>query len=155
MNRIIVVETRIAAPRALVFDLARDVDAHTRSASFSRERAIASGRTSGLLALGDTVTFEGRHFGVRQRYTVRITEMSPPERFVDEAAHGIFKSLRHVHEFIDEGGATLMRDTLELESPLAFVVARYLRHFVAKKQRALKEMAEARSLRGRNLSDWR
>jgi hypothetical protein len=53
----IVVETRIAAPIELCFDLARDVDAHLKTSSSTGERAVA-GEISGLLELGDVVTFE-------------------------------------------------------------------------------------------------
>jgi len=140
----IVVETLIHAPREVVFDLARDVDAHTRSASFSGERAVPPGRTSGLLEPGDSVTFEGLHLGIRQRFTVRITEMQRPLRYVDEASHGALRNLRHVHEFEEAGDATHMRDTLEWSSPFGILAAWYLRRFVKRKQRELKRMAEAR-----------
>ena len=68
----IIVETLIHAPRERVFDLARDVGAHNRSASFTDERCVAPGRTDGLLELGDLVTFEGVHFGIRQRFTAEL-----------------------------------------------------------------------------------
>jgi hypothetical protein len=48
----IVVETRIAAPIARCFDLARDVDAHAQTSDFTNER-IVGGRTAGLLQPGD------------------------------------------------------------------------------------------------------
>ena len=68
----IVVETRIRAPIELCFDLARDVGAHAESAAFSSERVVEPGRTQGLLELGDLVAFEGRHFGITQRFVARI-----------------------------------------------------------------------------------
>jgi len=142
VNRL-VVETLIHAPREAVFDLSRDVDAHMRSASFSRERAVPPGRTSGLLERGDSVTFEGKHFGIRQRFTVHITEMERPIRYVDQATHRAFRRLRHVHEFEESGGGTLMRDTLEWTSPFGIFAGWFLRRFVTKKQRELKRMAES------------
>lgn len=146
----ITVETFIAAPSEVCFDLARDVGAHVESASFSRERAVPPGRTEGLLELGDTVTFEGVHFGMRQRFTAKITELDPPRRFVDELVKSTFKTLRHVHDFEATSKGTLMRDTLDWTSPLgilgriadALFVERHMRHFVATKQAALKRMAE-------------
>ncbi|HUJ12709.1 MAG TPA: SRPBCC family protein [Thermoanaerobaculia bacterium] len=146
MTRIII-ETRIAAPREVCFDLARDVDAHARSAAFSGERIVEPGRVSGLLETGDLVTFEGRHFGIRQRFTARIVEMRRPEFFIDEMVRGTFKWLRHIHEFEERGGDTLMRDTLEWRAPLGFIadplfLRRHMHWFVATKQRALKELAE-------------
>ncbi len=146
------IETRIAAPIERVFDLARDVGAHAASSSFTGERVVEPGRTSGLLDLGDLLTFEGRHLGVRQRLTVRITEMDPPRRFVDEGVRGALRELRHVHEFYAEGGVTVMRDVITWRSPFGIVgraadalfVTRHMRWFVTEKQRRLKSMAELR-----------
>ena len=146
----ILVETFIAAPPALCFDLARDVSAHVESASFSGERAVPPGRTEGLLELGDTVTFEGVHFGIRQRFTVKITELDRPRVFVDELVKSAFRSLRHVHEFVPKDGGTLMRDLLDWVPPLGILgriadkifLERHMRRFVATKQAALKRMAE-------------
>jgi len=146
----LIIETLIHAPRERVFDLARDVGAHTRSASFTGERAVAPGRTEGLLELGDIVTFEGVHFGIRQRFTAKIIEMQRPEKFVDELVKATFKAMRHVHEFEVRDGGTLMRDTLDWVSPLGILgviadkiaVERHLRDFLTKKQQALKEIAE-------------
>jgi ligand-binding SRPBCC domain-containing protein len=132
----IVIETRIAAPRERVFDLSRDVDAHAESSAFTAERVVEPGRTSGLLELGDLLTFEGRHLGVRQRVTVRITEMDPPRRYVDVGVRGALRELRHVHDFEEiDGGATRMRDTITWRSPFgilgraadALFVARHMR----------------------------
>jgi ligand-binding SRPBCC domain-containing protein len=141
----IVVETRIAAPIELCFDLARDVDAHVSTSSSTGERAVAD-KTSGLLDLGDVVTFEAVHLGIRQRLTSKIVEFDRPRRFVDEMVRGAFASLRHVHEFIVEDTSVLMRDTLTWRSPLGFLgviadkllVERHLRNFVMKKQSELK-----------------
>lgn len=149
----VTVETFIAAPPDVCFDLARDVGAHVESASFSRERAVPPGRTEGLLELGDTVTFEGVHFGIRQRFTAKIIELDRPSRFVDELVKSTFKSLRHVHDFEPKAGGTLMRDVLDWVSPLgilgriadALFVERHMRRFVATKQVALKRIAEERS----------
>ena len=147
----IVIETRIAAPIELCFDLARDPAAHAEQAAFTGERVVEPGRTTGLLELGDLLTFEGRHLGVRQRLTVRITEMQPPVRFVDEGVRSAFRRLRHVHEFRVEGDVTVMCDVIEWTSPFgvlgriadALFVTRHMRWFVTEKQRRLKAMVEA------------
>jgi ligand-binding SRPBCC domain-containing protein len=147
----LVVETRIAAPIELCFDLARDVDVHVQTSSATGERVVA-GKTSGLLELGDVVTFEGVHFGIRQRLTAKIVECVPPTRFVDEMVSGAFTSLRHAHEFVAEGDTVLMRDTLTWRSPFGMLgaiadrvfVERHMRAFMVKKQSALKAYAEGR-----------
>jgi ligand-binding SRPBCC domain-containing protein len=151
MTRIII-ETKINAPIELCFDLARDVSAHAESAAFSSERVVAPGRTVGLLELGDLVAFEGRHFGIKQRFVARITELKRPDHFVDEMVHGAFKWLRHVHEFDSNGGITTMRDILEWQAPFGIIgrladrlfLRRHMHWFVATKQNALKHIAEHR-----------
>lgn len=149
----ITVDTVIAAPPGLCFDLARDVDAHEESAAFSGERIVPPGRTSGLLQLGDLVAFEGRHFGIRQRFVARITEVEPPHRFVDEMVEGTFASLRHIHEFHAIEHGTLMRDILTWQAPLGVLgtladrlfLRRHMEWFVRTKQQGLKRIAETRS----------
>ena len=145
----IVVETRISAPIEVCFDLARDVDAHVQTSSATGERAVG-GRTSGLLELGDVVTFEAVHFGIRQRLTSRIVEFDRPKRFVDEMVEGAFASLRHTHEFFVEGTSVLMKDTLTWRSPLgplgviadALFVKHHLYNYMVTKQTDLKVHAE-------------
>ncbi len=140
----IVIETSIEAPVEFCFDLALDVDVHAESAAFSGERVVEPGRTSGILQTGDLLTFEGRHFGIRQRFTTRIAEVDRPRRFVDEMVRGFFRRLRHVHEFHPRGGGTLMRDVLEFEGAFAFLLRRHMRWFVATKQQHLKAIIEGR-----------
>jgi ligand-binding SRPBCC domain-containing protein len=146
----VVVTTDIRAPIERCFDLARDVDVHCRTSAFTSERAVPPGRTSGRLERGDTVTFEGRHFGLRLRLSARIVEMERPTRFVDEAVSGPFVSLRHAHDFTASDGVTRMIDTIEWTAPLgvlgaladAVFLQRHLRRFLARKQTALKAIAE-------------
>ena len=146
----LIVVTRIEAPAEVCFDLARSVDAHTETSAFTKERVVPPGRTSGLLECGDLVTFQGVHFGLRQRFTAKIAEMERPRYFVDELVRSAFRSLRHIHDFREEGGATVMTDALEWVSPFGFLgrladviaVRRHMRRFLVRKQGILKQMAE-------------
>lgn len=145
----ITVRTWIAAPPEVCFDFARDVAAHAESAAFTRERLVAPGRLDGLLAEGDLVCFEGRHFGMRHRFCARITHLDRPRVFVDEMTEGFFRSLRHAHWFSAHDGGTLMTDHLEWRAPLgrlmdAVYMTRHLRWFVRAKQERLKEIIERR-----------
>src|SRR5690554_4940821 len=109
---VVVTEIAIAAPIETCFRLARDIDTHTLTVwSHTRERAIA-GVTTGPIGLGQTVTFQATHFGVRQKLTSLITELQEPYMFVDEMQSGAFKSLRHIHEFKEQLGVTIMTDSL-------------------------------------------
>jgi ligand-binding SRPBCC domain-containing protein len=106
-----------------------------------------------LLELGDQVTFEAVHFGVRQRLCSKIVEYDRPHRFIDQMVSGAFKSLRHVHQFEAVGDGTVMRDTLEWESPLGILgvladklaVERHMRHFLRGRNEGLKKAAELRA----------
>lgn len=143
-------ETRIAAPVDRVFDLARSIDAHSASTTGTDERAVA-GRTSGLIELGETVTWEARHFGVRQKLTSRITEMNRPEMFVDEMVRGAFSSIRHIHRFEQKGDLTLMHDEFQFSAPLGIFgrlaeilfLTRYMERFLQERNKVLKELAES------------
>src|SRR5205809_6072277 len=90
------VVTNIGAPAEWCFDLAGSVEAHVRSTRASGERVVA-GRTSGLLELGEEVTWEGRHFRVRQRLTSAITQFERPWFFQDRMVRGAFAALEHDH----------------------------------------------------------
>ncbi len=57
--------THINAPIERCFDLARSIDLHMESTKQTGEQAIA-GRTSGLIGLGETVTWRAKHLGVWQ-----------------------------------------------------------------------------------------
>ena len=146
----IVVRTLIAAPVEVCFDLARDVALHAESAAFSGERLVPPGRSSGVLEAGDLVCFEGKHFGVRQRFCAKITHLDRPHVFVDEMVEGAFRSLRHTHWFSPFENGTLMTDHLVWRSPLGplgaladlLFVKRHMEWFVRTKQEALKRMAE-------------
>jgi ligand-binding SRPBCC domain-containing protein len=103
-----------------------------------------------MIELGQTVTFEGTHFGIRQRLTVKVVEFDRPRLFVDEMTEGPFKSCRHVHELMNERGGTLMHDTIEWASPLGplgrifdkLVLERHLRQIVSTRNAALRRLAE-------------
>ena len=147
---VIVLRTRVAAPPSRCFDLARDVELHQRSTAASRERAVA-GVTSGLLGLGDEVTWEATHFGIRQRLTSRISEFDPPNRFVDEMVRGAFARFRHDHQFLAADGGTEMVDIFDYTSPLGplgrfadgLFLRRYMTTLLRERNAYLKRAAES------------
>ncbi len=139
----------IKAPVETVFNLSRDIDVHTRSVSNSRERAVA-GVTSGLIGLGEQVTWEAVHFGVKQHLTSKITEFDFPNYFVDEMVRGAFKSFRHLHKFQPAEGGTLMLDEFDYKSPLGplgvladkLFLENYMRKLLLTRNLFIKEIAE-------------
>ena len=134
----ILVETRVPTPPERVYAALLDPQTHARTAS-GGERVVA-GRSP--LGLGDEVTFEATHFGVRQRLTARITLLDAPRAFEDTMVRGAFRSLRHRHEFHPEEAGTRMVDELEFASPLGglfdrLVLGPYLRRFLTQRGEAL------------------
>jgi len=142
-------ETRIRAPIARVFDLARDIDLHEASMASSSEKAVG-GRTTGLIESGETVTWRARHLGVAMQLTSRITAFDPPRRFVDEQVSGPFASFRHEHQFSSDGNETTMTDDWRHGSPFgwigrlvdALVLDRYMRRQLRIRAGAIKRAAE-------------
>lgn len=149
MTRIEII-TEISAPIELVFDLARDLDLHQKSTSKTKEKIVA-GRSTGLVELGDEITFEATHFGVKQRLSSKIIEFEAPHKFVDQMTKGAFKSLKHLHEFSESSNGTVMRDVLIIEAPLGplgllaekLFLAAYMRRFLQERNAFLKQFAEA------------
>ncbi|HEY7342421.1 MAG TPA: SRPBCC family protein [Ktedonobacterales bacterium] len=146
-------ETLIAASPERCFDLSLNVDLHRHSVAHTHERPIA-GVTSGVMRLGDTVTWEAVHFGVKQHLTTEITAYDRPHYFVDEMIRGIFQELKHHHAFIPQPPGTLMIDTFTFQSPLgilgrvadALVLTRYMRGLLLTRNRYLKQEAESDSV---------
>ena len=143
-------ETPITAPIARCFDLSRSIDLHTISTGHTGERAVA-GRTAGLIALGETVTWSAVHFGIRQKLTSRITGYHYPYSFTDEMVRGAFAYIRHDHLFRQEAEQTIMTDVFRFASPLGplgwiadtLVLTSYLRSLLAQRNNVIKEYAES------------
>lgn len=143
-------QTVINAPAERVFDLARSIEAHQDSAGHTGERAV-DGVISGLIGLNETVTWEARHLGVRQRLTVRITKYDSPMHFQDVMIKGAFREMRHDHFFERADERTIMRDRFEFRSPggpLGWLFDRifltgYMRRFLERRNAALKQAAES------------
>jgi ligand-binding SRPBCC domain-containing protein len=136
--------TRTSTPKSELFDLARSIDAHKDSMARSREDAIDGVRT-GLISLGEEVTWRAWHFGVPVRMTSRITQMGAPDFFVDEQVKGPFRRFRHVHEFSEDSEGTTMVDRIEFAAPFGplgrvaekLVLARYLQALIEARNRHL------------------
>ena len=143
-------ETYIEAPAERCFDLALSVDLHRLSMTKSHERPVA-GVMTGVMKLGDTVTWEAVHFGIKQHLTSKITLEERPYRFVDDMVRGAFQELHHVHEFIPQPPGTLMMDIFTFRAPLgplgrlaeALVLTRYMKGLLLTRNRYVKQLAEA------------
>ena len=141
--------TTIQAPPQVCFDLARSIDLHQESLAHTGERAVA-GRTSGLIGLGEEVTWRGRHFGLWLAHTARITAFDPPRHFRDSMVRGAFARFEHDHFFAASATGTTMRDVLEFRSPLGplgwlvdrLVLRRYLTRLLRTRNEVVRLAAE-------------
>jgi ligand-binding SRPBCC domain-containing protein len=143
------IETWLAAPIERCFDAARDLDLHLESMAYTGERAVG-GRTSGLIGLDEEVTWRGRHFGVTQDFTSRITRFEPPAYFQDCMQRGAFRSFVHDHFFSTEESGTRMVDELAYAAPLGvfgwiaerLLLRRHLVHLLEERAAVIKRAVE-------------
>ncbi|SHM69314.1 SRPBCC family protein [Mucilaginibacter sp. OK098] len=141
--------THINAPIERCFDLARSIDLHMESTKQTGETVI-TGRASGLIELGETVTWRAKHFGIWQNLTSKITEFDSPNSFTDEMVSGAFKSFRHEHLFYTVNNQTVMKDIFLFESPYGWLgrmanflfLGLYMERLLLERNRVIKETAE-------------
>jgi ligand-binding SRPBCC domain-containing protein len=147
---VIELSTTVAAPVERVFDLSRSIDLHTHSTSGTGEHAVA-GVMSGLIGLGQEVTWRARHLGVWQSLTVQITAIERPTHFADVMLRGAFRRMEHHHYFEESSNGTTMRDVFNYESPFGvfgrladmLFLKRYMRSFLIERNRVIKATAES------------
>jgi ligand-binding SRPBCC domain-containing protein len=145
--------TLVRAPIERCFDLARSVEVHLRGNIHCGEAAVAAGGvTSGLVGMGQRVTWRAKHFGVWHTLTSEITAMDRPGYFQDAMIEGPFRSMRHDHFFRalspDE---TEMKDLFYFEAPLGVlgrlvelaVLGRYMKRLLEERNAVIKQVAEA------------
>jgi len=145
-------ETSIDASTERCFDLSLSVDLHRHSVAHTHERPVA-GVTSGMMKLGDTVTWEAVHFGIKQHLTTKITAYERPYRFTDEMMRGAFEEITHIHEFVAQPSGTLMIDLFTFRAPLGILgrlvemlfLTRYMKGLLLTRNRYLKQVAESGS----------
>jgi ligand-binding SRPBCC domain-containing protein len=138
------VETWVGASVERCFDAARDLDLHVKSMAHTGEQAVG-GRTTGLIELGEEVTWRGRHFGIRQHFTSKITAFDRPRSFQDSMQRGAFRTFVHDHYFEPANGGTRMIDVLVFSAPLGIlgwiaeklVLRRYLTRMLERRAEAL------------------
>jgi ligand-binding SRPBCC domain-containing protein len=142
-------ETFVAAPVELCFDLSLNVQMHEKA---GHGRAVA-GVTTGQMRPGDTVTWEAVHFGVRQHLTSKIVAYERPCMFVDEMQRGAFARWRHTHLFKTQDEGTSVVDEVDYASPLgllgkiadALFLKSYMTRFLIRHNVCFKQMAETKA----------
>lgn len=147
--------TVIGAPIERCFDLARSVEVHLAGNVHCGEAAIAAaGIASGLMDLGQRVTWRAKHFSIRLYLTSEITAMDRPVYFQDSMIQGAFRFMRHDHVFRTlSPDATEMRDVFRFAAPLPVlgrlaeiaVLRTYMHALLRERIAFVKQVAESAS----------
>jgi ligand-binding SRPBCC domain-containing protein len=141
--------TWIDAPMERCFKLSANIDLHVASGVWTGEAAI-DGVTSGLIGEGQTVTWQGRHFGLR-RYTSRIDMWRPYSYFRDVMVRGPFVRFEHEHFFATMDDGTRMRDEIRFSTgwgalgrvAAKLLLRRHLTAFLMRRNAMIKRVAES------------
>ncbi len=149
--------TIVRAPIERCFDLSRSVEVHLFANVHWGESAVATGGlTSGLVGLGERVTWRARHFGVRQMLTSEVTAYRYPEYFQVTMIRGAFRSMVDDHLFREIApGVTEMRDVFRFAAPFGIlgrmveiaVLRRYMQDLLRERNSVVKEIAETEAWR--------
>lgn len=142
--------TFIAAPQERVFDLSRSIDLHQYSMTPNKEKVI-DGKRSGLLNLGDSVTWSAKHLLKQRTLTTVIKEMQRPTYFADEQVAGDFVSMKHEHYFKVIENGTIMIDQFHYTAPhhqlgkfLNWIfLEKYMLQLLEKRNAVIRKMAES------------
>ena len=67
------------------------------------------------LETGALIDYRLRLHGLPVWWRTRIDAWHPPYRFVDTQVRGPFRRWRHLHEFVQTGDGTLVRDTVDFD----------------------------------------
>ena len=144
--------TVIHAPIERCFDLARSVEVHLEGNIHCGESAVAMrGVTSGLIGMGERVTWRAKHFGVWHNLTSEITAMDRPNYFRDTMIQGAFRLMNHDHFFRRVSDSeTEMRDVFCFAAPLPVlgrvaeivVLRRYMQDLLRERNAVIRDVAE-------------
>ena len=147
------VVTVIGAPIEKCFDLARSVEVHLAGNVHWGEAAVAAGGvTSGLVEIGQRVTWRAKHFGIWHTLTSEITAFDRPRYFQDAMVRGPFRSMKHDHFFrVLSSDETEMRDVFCFEAPLVVLgrlvemafLGRYMKGLLRQRNAVIKQFAES------------
>jgi ligand-binding SRPBCC domain-containing protein len=151
---IIRLSTWIDAPMERCFKLATSIDLHLASTAQTQEKAIG-GVTSGLLREGESVQWQGRHFGRLLTHTSKIDGWRPYCYFRDVMVAGMFLRFEHEHHFAVMNDGTRMRDEIRFAAPYGMlgrvaekvVLRRHLIAILKQRNAVIKRVAESEEWR--------
>jgi ligand-binding SRPBCC domain-containing protein len=142
--------TWIDAPVERCFLLARSVDFQLASSKYKKVKIVA-GVQSGLLELGDTVTWQGRMFGLGRSHTNRVEILRPSSLLSERMVVGGFKFYEHERHFAAMDDGTRIKDEVRFSAgwgPVGWlaepvILRRRVAALLRWRNEALKEVAES------------
>lgn len=122
---------------------------HKHSMKQFAERPIA-GKISGLINIGETVTWQAKHLFKNRTLQVKITAMDAPHFFTDEQVAGDFASMKHAHYFKPCDNGTIMIDKFCFETPYGVLghwvnkiwLTNYMTRLLEQRNEIIKNIAE-------------
>jgi hypothetical protein len=145
--------TLIAAPIERVFDLSRSVEVHLLANIHDHEQALAiDGVTTGLVDLGQQVTWRAKHFGFWHNLTSQTTALEAPTYFQVTMVKGIFRSMKADHRLRSlPSGITELKDVFAIEAPFPILgpiaeglfLRRYMMKLNRERNAVIKQLAES------------
>jgi hypothetical protein len=145
--------TLIGAPIDRVFDLSRSVEVHLLANVHDNEQALAiGGVTTGLVDLGQQVTWRAKHFGFWHNLTSEFTAMEPPAYFQVTMVKGIFRFMQADHRLRSlPSGVTELKDIFAIAAPLPILgpiaeelfLRRYMVAVSRERNAVIKQLAES------------
>jgi ligand-binding SRPBCC domain-containing protein len=145
--------TWIDAPVERCFLLSLSVDLHVASARSTQEKASA-GVMDRTIGEGDTLTFKGRHFGMRGRHTSLIEKLRPHSYYRDVMISGPFQHFEHDHHFAAMDDGTRMRDEIRFSAGSGLFGRLATRMFLRKRLKAFLIERNAMIKRLAESEDW-
>lgn len=141
--------TFIAAPQERVFDLSLSVDLHRHSMKAHGE-TIVDGNMSGLMKLGDSVTWKAKHLFKERIMKVKVTQLQRPHSFIDEQVTGDFRMMKHEHYFKPAENGCIMIDQFWFETGKGpagkllerFYLENYMKKLLTERNAVIKQAAE-------------
>jgi len=70
------------------------------------------------ITLGTAVDYRLQLYAIRFHWRSEITVWRPPHEFVDEQIEGPYRLWIHRHQFYEENGVTIIKDTVRYQLPL-------------------------------------
>ncbi len=142
--------TWIDAPMERCFLLSLSVDLHVASARSTQAKPVA-GSAQVVIGEGETLTFRGRHFGVRWRHTSLIETLRPHTYYRDVMIAGPFQHFEHDHHFAPMDDGTRMRDEVRFSARWGLlgrlacrtVLRQRLKTFLMERNAMIKRLAES------------